>query len=107
MQKIKTHVAAAFAAALFAVAPAQAETRKAVVVAGAEEVLTATVSVADLNLSSAAGRNRLDARVRSAVRQVCPGTSSTMNERLRSWDCEQSARDEVAARIAKIIASKQ
>jgi UrcA family protein len=107
MQKIKTQVAAAFAAALFAVSPAQAETGKAFVVAGAEEVITATVSFADLNLSSAAGRNSLDARVRAAVRRVCPGTSSILNEKLREWDCEQSARNEVAAKITKITAPKQ
>ncbi len=106
MQRIKTHVAAGFAAALFAVTPAQAETRKAVVVAGAEKVLTATVSFADLNLSSAEGRKRLDARIRSAVKQVCPGTTSMMKERLWDWDCERSARNDVDAKIAKIIARK-
>jgi UrcA family protein len=107
MHGIKTQVVAGFAAALLAGTPAQAETRRAVVVAGREEVLTATVSFADLNLSSAAGRNRLDARVRFAVKQVCPETRTMMNETLRAWDCERLARIEVDAKLAGIIAPQR
>jgi UrcA family protein len=107
MHGIRTQIVVGFAAALLAGTPAQAETRRAVMVAEGEEVLTATVSFADLNLSSAAGRNRLDARVRSAVKQVCPGTRSMMNETLRAWDCERSARIGVGAKLAGIIAPEQ
>lgn len=41
-----------------------------------EDPMTARVSYADLNLTSAAGQKALDSRVRRAVRTVCGDTSA-------------------------------
>jgi UrcA family protein len=101
-----THLfALAAAASLSAVAPAQAHPAQHVVVTGAPEMLTARVPIADLNLSSAAGRDRLDARLRAAVREVCPATAPMpLADVMRSQDCRKAARTDVGGQVARILA---
>lgn len=110
MQRLIVRITAAVGATLFAVAPvtpAQAETRGPSLVTETEEVVTAAVSFADLDLSSEAGRKRLDARLRHAVKQVCPTNRGWMHETLRSGTCKLTANAEAADKIAKVIALRR
>lgn len=108
MQKVTNRIAVAAAAgAILLAAPAQAQTAQNVVVQGSQDVRTAKVSFADLNLSSAAGRSSLEARVRGAVKQVCPSASPMpIFEFLQSQQCQQAAHAAANSRIAQIIAAK-
>jgi UrcA family protein len=69
-----------------AVAPAAAQ--------GAEqlgEARTQTVRYADLNLNSAVGRARLDARIRAAARAVCSINATSMTARAAESRCAKRA----------------
>ena len=109
MHKSTNRIAAVAAGAiLFAAAPAQAQTIPSTVVNGAYEVLSAKVSFADLNLSSAAGRKRFDARVRAAVREVCPvPPNQTLAEGPQLQDCRKAAHANATSQTAKLLAAKR
>ena len=55
------------------------------------EVQTRTVSYADLNLNSAAGRARLDARIRAAARAVCSVNGGDIATRAVESRCAKQA----------------
>lgn len=57
----------------------------------------------DLNLTSVGGRERLDARVRSAIRQLC-NTGQKQDLRLRavSLECEAEAKRSVEPQLAAL-----
>lgn len=58
----------------------------------------------DLNLSSAAGRQRLDTRVRLAIRSVCMvGPRVSLRERAESRECEKQARLRVDPQVALLL----
>lgn len=61
---------------------------------------------ADLDLSSPAGRERLQLRIRQAVKQVC-GTprAFTVKERQDRWACEKQANLKAAPQSERIIAA--
>ena len=55
-----------------------------------------TVSYADLNLSTAAGRGRLEHRIQAAVREICGATpSSDLARRYAVRDCIAETRANV------------
>ena len=78
-------ISVAVALAFLSVAPAVAEAP------------TRAVSFADLDLSSAAGRDRLDRRIAAAIRKVC---GSAYPIELRSVEEVRDCRYETAARVA-------
>ena len=67
---------------------------------------TQEVRHADLDLSSAEGRTRLDTRIRQAVKQVC-GTPRgwTLAERQDQQNCEVAAYRQVAPTRERIVAA--
>ncbi|MFN3451291.1 MAG: UrcA family protein [Sphingorhabdus sp.] len=81
-------------ASLAAAAPAMADSK------------TKEVRHADLDLSSAAGRDRLALRIKQAVKQVC-GTPRgfTIEERQDQKACEKQAHLRAAPESARIIAA--
>lgn len=102
--------AAAFAASLFsfaAVAPALAQQVPVVTARQADaDVRVAKARYDDLDLRSAAGRSRLDGRVRAAVRQVCsaqigfePVEAQEQHRRCRA-DAFAQARPQVEEAVA-------
>lgn len=82
------------ASTLFAAAPAMAD------------VKTKEVRHADLDLSSAEGRDRLQTRIRQAVKQVCGSPRGfTMEERQDQRNCEKDAFLKAAPQSERIIAA--
>jgi UrcA family protein len=69
-------------------------------------VMTKDVYHADLDLSSAEGRARLDTRIRQAVKQVC-GTrrGGTLAELQNQQNCEAAAYLKVAPARERIVAA--
>lgn len=60
----------------------------------------------DLNLASVEGRERLGARVRSAVRTVCnsrPNYRLTLQQRAYSQKCEQAAMADAEVKLAALF----
>lgn len=109
MHTSNTRIAIAAAGAiLFAVAPAQARPAQQVVITGAHEAPTATVSFADLNMASTAGRSRLDARVRAAVGQVCPdATTPSLADYAQSRLCQRAAQTSADGQVERIAAARR
>lgn len=67
---------------------------------------TKQVKHADLDLSAPAGRERLETRVRQAVKQVCGSPRAfTIKERQDRQNCEKVAMAEVSPKTEKIIAA--
>lgn len=67
---------------------------------------TKQVTYADLDLSAPAGRQRLETRVKQAIRQVCGSPSRlTLEERQARLNCEKSAMTRVAPQTEKAIAA--
>ena len=82
------------ASTLFAAAPAMAD------------VKTKEVRHADLDLSSVEGRDRLQTRIRQAVKQVCGSPRGfTMEERQDQRNCEKDAFLKAAPQSERIIAA--
>lgn len=50
-----------------------------------------TVSYADLNLSNAKGRAVLEARIKSAAREICASTDATLAARMDANRCTKAA----------------
>lgn len=68
-----------------------------------EERQTVTVRYDDLNLASAAGRERLDTRVRVAIRNMCnAGVGATARERVTSAKCVAVANRSVETQFAAL-----
>lgn len=69
---------------------------------------TAQVSVADLNLSSPAGVERLHNRVRSAARSVC-GTNAPqdIDQRIAYNQCQKAAIEGAKPQMDRLIAAAQ
>lgn len=59
--------------------------------AQATEAPRRTVSYADLNLASAAGRATLEQRVQNAVRAVCPAATNTLADLRAAANCRRDA----------------
>ena len=58
----------------------------------------------DLNLGSQAGRDRLETRVRTAVRQVCSTPDrTTLAQRARILECMADASRDANTRVAALI----
>ncbi len=72
--------------------------------AAAEPVRATTVSYADLNLGSAAGRLTLDRRITAAARTVC---ASSDRGTVAALDEMQCVRNAVTAAKAKVFAPQQ
>jgi UrcA family protein len=70
------------------------------------QIPTKAVGYADLDLSSAEGRARLEMRIRHAVQQVC-GTPRgwTLAERQARQNCETAAYHKVAPAHERIVAA--
>lgn len=62
-----------------------------------------TIRYDDLNLTSAAGRERLDTRVRVAIRKMC-GTEvrAPMRERVAAAECEAFAKRSIEPQLAAL-----
>ena len=108
MHKFTSHLAVAASVILLAVVPAQAQTIPTAVVNGADDVLTARVSAVGVDLNSTAGRKRFDARIRSAVRQVCPAMANeTFVDTPQLIECRRAAHSSATNQTRKIIASRR
>ena len=76
-----------------------------------DDMMTATVSFADLNLATAAGRKRLEYRVGGAVEQVCPagfGLIELVDTRVctkKAWAGARPQLDLAYARAAELAAT--
>ncbi len=81
-------------AALFAAACLGAATAPA---AAAPVTVSKTVSYADLNLGSAAGRTALEARIRTAAKSVCTTGSNDLVSRDHEGRCVKAALANAAA----------
>jgi UrcA family protein len=105
---ISTRIAGSILAsfmAIFPLSPALARPEGEVVVTAAEpeDVLVTRVFYSDLNLQNDAGFARLDARVRSAVRQVCPLVSARdLREALDHRECRRSAFNQANTQIDEL-----
>lgn len=67
---------------------------------------TKAVRHADLDLSSAAGRERLQMRIKQAVKQVCRSPRAlTLEERQDQKNCEEAAYAKAAPESEKVIAA--
>ncbi|WP_428629701.1 UrcA family protein [Sphingopyxis sp.] len=67
---------------------------------------TVVVRYHDLNLASVDGRDRLNARVKSAVRKVCnihPNYRQTLQERAQSLECENVTMADADIKLAGLI----
>lgn len=72
--------------------------------APAEEARTATVRFGDLDLASPAGRQRLEWRVRGAVRAVCPDEGRGVAADRHEAECRHTAWAGVRPQMAAAIA---
>ena len=82
------------ASSLLATAPAMADTK------------TKQVRHADLDLSSSAGQERLQTRIKQAVKQVCGSPRGfTMKERQDQRSCEENALKQAVPQGERIIAA--
>ena len=71
---------------------------------------TAEVRIADLDLGTAAGQRTLDARVESAIRQVCRSVSAKTGTRIMdqsAQDCKTHARAEAKSQVAALKTDTQ
>jgi len=67
---------------------------------------TAQVRIADLDLGTEAGQRTLDARVESAIRQVCRSVSAKTGTRIMdqtAQECKARARAEAKSQVAALI----
>lgn len=82
------------ASALMATAPAMAD------------VKTTDVRYSDLDLSSAEGRDRLQLRIKQAVKRVCSSPRAfTIEERLDQQNCQKAAYVKAASQSERAIAA--
>lgn len=75
-------------------------------VAAQEQKKSVVVRYDDLNLASAAGRERLTARVNRALQQVCdsrPHYRQTLSERADALECEADARRDTDVKLAALF----
>ncbi len=56
----------------------------------------------DLNLSTAAGRERLDTRVRMAIKSMCSVDARSLRERAAGLECEAAAKRSVEPQVAAL-----
>ncbi len=97
---IKTLISIALTASALIAAPAVAQSPAAV-------VTQTTVSYADLNLSSAAGRATLDSRIKGAARSVCGSPkAATLAEHNSINACRDGAISGANAQIEQVLASR-
>lgn len=74
--------------------------------AAAQEGKSAVVRYDDLNLSSTQGRERLEWRIASAIRNVCdsrPHYRQTLTERALSRECEVAAHRDTNVKLAGLL----
>ncbi len=72
--------------------------------ATAEEAPTATVRIDDLKLTSAKGRETLEARVRTAARALCATGGRSLNDRMMEADCKATALAAAKPQVERAIA---
>lgn len=71
---------------------------------------TAEIRVADLDLGTAAGQRTLDARVESAIRQVCRSVSVKTGTRIMdqsAQECKTRARADAKSQVAALKTDAQ
>lgn len=96
MSKLLTILAVAAVATAGMALPAAAQTD--------DSAPSVEVRYDDLNLASSVGRDRLDTRIRSAIRQVCYSEPSpTLRQRVSAQRCEQQAMRSVEPRMAALL----
>lgn len=72
--------------------------------AAQEDSRSVTVRYDDLNLGNQAGRDRLETRIRTAVRQVCRTPNRmTLAERARELECVADASRDANTLVAALI----
>lgn len=74
--------------------------------AAAEQSKTVVVRYDDLNLVSAAGRERLNARIQTAIRTVCeiqPHYRQNLSERALSLKCAETAKRDADVKLASLL----
>lgn len=69
-------------------------------IAGAAQAATTTVETSDLNLSTAEGQAKLEARIHRAARNVCSDATTGSRIRLVDSDCVAKARASVEKQVA-------
>ena len=68
--------------------------------AGTAQAATTTVETSDLNLSTAKGQAKLEARIDRAARNVCSDTATGSRIRFVDSDCVAKARASVEKQVA-------
>ncbi len=82
---------------------ALASTTAAPALAQDDDAPSVVVRHDDLNLASVSGRERLDARVRSAIRQVCnTGQKLDLKVRAAALECEADAKRSIEPQLAAL-----
>ncbi|MEL6878239.1 MAG: UrcA family protein [Pseudomonadota bacterium] len=79
-------------------------------IAGGEKAPAVTVEIADLNLSTPEGQERLDRRIETAARKVCGLDAVRTGTRMRSARserCYTEAMKSVEQQVAAMIEAKQ
>ncbi|WP_422061365.1 UrcA family protein [Sphingopyxis sp.] len=61
-----------------------------------------TIHYNDLNLSTSAGRERLDTRVRMAIKSMCSVDSRSLRQRAAALECEAAAKRSVEPQVAAL-----
>jgi len=102
----KTIVLVAAGAGL-ATSPLLAQERPVVVYGEPEATRTVRISIADLDLASLAGANRLQARVGGAVKRVCLFESSIRLQPSDYYGCASAAWEDARPQIARVVARSQ
>jgi UrcA family protein len=76
--------------------------------ANTAETTSKSVSFADLNLSTEAGQDRLESRVKSAVKEVCGAANSRgLQEQIQINKCRQTAMKSATRQMDIAIAKNQ
>jgi UrcA family protein len=88
-------------------APAAAMAQSGLVVTGVPDLPTASVSYADLDLSSAAGRAKLNARIRSAADRLCAYEGvQPVQEKSERRQCFQAAMASTEDQVAGVTSNQ-
>jgi UrcA family protein len=96
---IKKTILAACTATVLVAAPAMARS-------SADGLAQTTVSYADLNLSSAAGRATLHSRIKGAVRFVCGSRGPTLAELENNRECQDNAIASANTQLEQVLARR-
>ena len=69
------------------------------------EEFSVSVSYADLNLATAEGQARLEARIASKVRQLCDSGTRDLHSLAMQAECIDQARQQVAGQVRLAVAN--